>query len=61
MKNAEIRSLIVGKGVRYKELAETIHVSQSTLSMWLSNDLTEYRRTEILKGLVLIGAERDKP
>lgn len=56
--NKEIRCLLISNDIRYTELADAIHISTSTLSQWLRDDLRDWRKEEILKGIDRIKAER---
>lgn len=56
-KNLRLRAYVASTGVRYKDIADYIHVQTSTLSMWLSYDLSAEREAEIrqaVKALVLL-------
>lgn len=58
--NLEIRALIVGSGISYKELAKAIPVTPQTLSNWLRYELRNWQRVEILRAIERIRAERGR-
>lgn len=47
-RNLEIRAMIASEGIEYSEIAERIYVSRSTLSQWMSYDLSDEKRQMIV-------------
>ena len=58
VRNREIRALIAQYGIKYGEIAQEIHLSQSQLSQWMRNDLRDWQRQEILGAIVQIRLAR---
>lgn len=59
-KNLRLRAYIASTGVSYKDIADYIHIQASTLSMWMSYELSPDREQEIrqaVKALVLLGGK----
>ena len=54
-RNLKLRSYIALMGVSYTEIANNIHVSTSTLSQWMSYDLTPEKEMEIMHAVKAIG------
>lgn len=51
MKNIDIRQTILILGLRHYEVAERIGISESTLCVWLRNELTDERRAKVMKAI----------
>lgn len=51
MNNLEIRELIERKRVNYYEVATALGIDRSTLSRWLQTELSDERRTRVIKAI----------
>jgi len=51
MNNLEIRELIERRRVNYYEIANQLGIDRSTLSRWLQTELTDERKTRVLKAI----------
>lgn len=51
MKNADIREMIKILRLRHYEIAERIGISETTFCVWLRNELTDERRTKVMKAI----------
>lgn len=51
MKNKEIREAINHKRLKYYEVANALGVSRFTFSVWLSEELPEDKKKEILEAI----------
>lgn len=49
MKNKEIREAINHKRLKYYEVANALGISRFTFSVWLSEELAENKKKEILE------------
>lgn len=49
MKNKEIREAINHKRLKYYEVANALGISRFTFSVWLSEELPENKKKEILE------------
>ena len=47
--NADIRKVLIDKGIRYYEAAEACGVSLYTFSHWLQVEMKPEKKTEVLK------------
>ena len=56
--NTEIRVLMAQRGIRHKEIAEKINVSQNTLSQWFRYEMRKWQYVEVLRAIAEITAER---
>jgi DNA-binding transcriptional regulator YiaG len=50
-RNQDIRELIAKKRLRNYEVAQSLNVSEFTLSRWLRDDLSPEKRTKILNAI----------
>ena len=60
VQNLKIRGLIAESGITYKELAQTMFISQSALSMWFMQPLAVWQKNEVLDAIDKIKAERER-
>ena len=51
LNNLEVRELIERKRVNYYEVATALGIDRSTLSRWLQTELSEERKTKVLKAI----------
>lgn len=51
MKNKEIRNEIEQSGLKYWQVAEAIGINQTTLCVWLRQELTGERREKVEKAI----------
>lgn len=51
LKNKEIREAIIHKRLKYYEVANALGVSRFTFSVWLSEELAEDKKKEILEAI----------
>ena len=51
MNNIEVRQLIERKRLKYYEVANALGVNVSTLSRWLQVELSEERKTKVVKAI----------
>lgn len=49
--NAEIRKVLVEKGIRHYEAAEACGVTLYTFSHWLQTEMKPEKKTEVLKAI----------
>ncbi len=49
--NADIRKLLIEKGIRHYEAAEACGVSLYTFSHWLQTEMKPEKKTEVLKAI----------
>ncbi len=49
--NLEIRSAITERGLRHYEVANKLKITQTTFSHWLQSELSEDKKTKILKAI----------
>ena len=47
--NADIRKILIDKGIRHYEAAEACGVSLYTFSHWLQTEMKPEKKTEVLK------------
>lgn len=58
--NRNVRALIEKHGLKYKDIAEHIHVSQTTLSQWFSYELRDWQKKEILGAIAELRLKGEK-
>ena len=51
MNNLEVRELIERKRVNYYEIANELGIDRSTLSRWLQTELTDERKTKVIRAI----------
>lgn len=49
--NADIRKLLIEKGIRHYEAAEACGVTLYTFSHWLQTEMKPEKKTEVLKAI----------
>ena len=51
MNNIEVRTLIERKRVNYYEVANALGIDRCTLSRWLQTELTDERKTKVIRAI----------
>ena len=51
MKNLEIRTAILAKGIRYYRVAEELHIAEFTLSRWLRQELIGEKKARVMAAI----------
>lgn len=51
LNNIEIRQAVANKRLRFYEVAEAMGISRYTLSTWLSKELSEEKKAQVLSAI----------
>ena len=51
MKNIELRNLIIGKWIKFYEIAGVIGIAPTTFTIWMRDELSDEKKSKVIKAI----------